>query len=308
MPLDPEIALVLQAREAANIPAFETLSAQEARRIYAAMERPRAEVQLASVRDRLIPGPGGELPVRVYRPLGDGPFPVMLYFHGGGWVIGNLDTHDYQARGLCAGSGCAVVSVDYRLAPEHPYPAAPEDCYAATQWVYEHGTELGMDSSRLAVGGDSAGANLATAVALMARDRQGPELRFQLLLYPATDGDFSRPSCIENAEGYLLTTAAMRWFWNHYAPDPQSRAEPYCAPAKAESLHGLPPALLITAEFDPLRDDGNAYGERLRRDGVPTQLLCYPGAVHGFVGMGSFSALARDAMRQACGALCAALG
>ncbi len=307
MPLDPEIAKVLEARKAANIPSFETLTPEEARRVYAAIGRPRAEVPLSSVQDHRLAGPGGELAVRVYLPVGEGPFPVLVYFHGGGWVVGNLDTHDSQARGLCAGSGCAVVSVDYRLAPEHPYPAAPEDCYAATSWAFEHGGELGLDCSRLAVGGDSAGANLATVVALMARDRQGPEIRFQLLVYPATDDDFSRTSCIENAEGYILSTAAMRWFWNHYVPDPARRSEPYCAPAKAQSLVGLPPALVMTAEFDPLRDDGNAYAERLQSSGVPTRLSCYLGAVHGFVGMGAFSALAREAMREACEALSQAL-
>jgi acetyl esterase len=307
MPLDSEIAKVLEARNAANIPSFETLEPQEARRVYAAMERPRVEVPLSSVRDHRLEGPGGELAVRVYLPLAQGPFPVLVYFHGGGWVVGNLDTHDSQARGLCAGSGCAVVSVDYRLAPEHPYPAAPEDCYTAMEWVCEHADALGLDRSRLAVGGDSAGANLATVLALMARDRQGPELRFQLLVYPATDDDFSRASCVENAEGYLLSTAAMRWFWDQYVPDRTRRSEPYCAPAKAQSHVGLPPALVITAEFDPLRDDGNAYAGLLQRSGVPTRLACYPGAVHGFLGMGAVSALARDAMREACEALHRAL-
>ena len=258
---------------------------------------------IARIENRTVPGPAGQIPVRIYTPVGTAPFPVLVYFHGGGWVIGNLDTHDGICRSLANRVGCLVVSVDYRLAPEHPFPAAPEDCYAATRWLAEHAGSLGGDKGRIAVGGDSAGGNLAAVVALMARDRGGPKLAFQLLVYPATDTDFETRSYRENSEGYFLTRADMVWFWNHYAPRDEDRRNPYAAPLRAASLRGLPPALVITAEFDPLCDDGNAYAARLREDGVPVRLSQQDGLIHGFFQMGAVIDRGRASVDEASRAL-----
>ena len=241
--------------------------------------------------------------MRVYRPAADGTFPVLVYFHGGGWVIGGLDTHDGTCRLLCRDAGCVVVSVDYRLAPEHRYPAAAEDCYAATQWLADHASEIGIDPARIAVGGDSAGGNLAAAVALMARDRGTPTLAFQLLIYPVTDADFTRGSYIDNAEGYFLTTASMEWFWGHYVPDEATRSEAYCAPQQAKDLAGLPPALVLTAEFDPLRDEGEAFAARLKEAGVATTVTRYDGMIHGFFSMTGLAKAALDAVAESVAAL-----
>jgi acetyl esterase len=189
--------------------------------------------------------------------------------------------------------------VDYRLAPEARYPAAAEDCFAATKWVAENARALGVDAARIGIGGDSAGGNLTAVVALMARDRGGPALRHQLLIYPVTDADFSRASYRENAEGYLLTTKAMEWFWGHYVPDPARRQEAYAAPLRAKDLSGLPPAFVLTAEYDPLRDEGEAFAARLQQAGVPTRLQRYDGAIHGFFAMGLLSEVARRAIDDA---------
>ncbi len=303
MPVDPGLKVVLDMLAQNTGPKLHELDPVAARAFFDGMQLPAPEVQLAAVEDRVIPGPAGEIPVRVYKPELERPLPTLVFFHGGGWVIGSLDSHDGTCRELARKVACAVVSVDYRLAPEHPYPSAAEDCYAATCWVSEHGTELGVDSSRLAIGGDSAGGNLAAVVAQMARDRGGAALAFQLLIYPVTDSDFSRASYQENAEGYLLETAAMRWFWDHYVPDPAQRREPYCAPLRAADLSGLPPALVLTAELDPLRDEGEAYGRRLAAAGVPVTVTRYAGMIHGFFGMGMLVEGARQAVAQASEAL-----
>jgi acetyl esterase len=261
------------------------------------------EVALPFVEDRMITGPESEIPIRVYRPRTDGTLPVLVYFHGGGWVIGGLDTHDGTCRLLCRETDCVVVSVDYRLAPEHPYPAAAEDSYAATCWVVEHAAEIGVDATRVAVGGDSAGGNLAAVVALMARDRGAPDLAFQLLIYPVTDADFSRASYVDNAEGYFLTTASMRWFWGHYVPDEVIRREAYCSPHQAKDLAGLPPALVLTAEFDPLRDEGEVFAARLKEAGVATTVTRYDGMIHGFYSMTGLTETAFEAITESAGAL-----
>ncbi len=307
MPVDPGLQIILEQLAASPGPKLHELEPAAARTFFDEMQVPSEEIPLASVEDRTIPGPAGAIPVRLYRPQTDAPLPVLLYFHGGGWVIGSLDTHDSTCRDLARQAGCAVVSVDYRLAPEHPYPAAADDCYAATCYVAANGAELGVDGSRLAIGGDSAGGNLGAVVAQMARDKDGPRLAFQLLIYPVTDADFTRASYVENAEGYLLETASMRWFWDHYVPDPARRAEAYCAPLRAADLAGLPPALLITAEFDPLRDEGEAYGRRLEEAGVAVAARRYDGMIHGFFGMGLLAQAARDAVAEASEALRKAL-
>ena len=288
MPLDPQAKAVLDQFASMGGQQLHEMSVAQARELILGMVALAGEPEsIARVENRTVPGSAGEIPVRIYTPVGTAPFPVLVYFHGGGWVIGNLDTHDGICRSLANRVGCLVVSVDYRLAPEHTFPAAPEDCYAATRWLAEHAGSLGGDKGRIAVGGDSAGGNLAAVVALMARDRGGPKLAFQLLVYPATDTDFETRSYRENSEGYFLTRADMVWFWNHYAPRDEDRRNPYAAPLRAASLRGLPPALVITAEFDPLCDDGNAYAARLREDGVPVRLSQQDGLIHGFFQMGA---------------------
>ena len=239
-------------------------------------------IPVADVDDRTIPGPAGDLPVRVYRPADGTGNPGIVYFHGGGWTICSLQTHDQSCRRLAAETGAVVVSVDYRLAPEHKFPAAAEDAYAATRHDAAQADELGSDPTRLAVAGDSAGGNLAAVVAQMARDQGGPELVFQLLVYPVVDGTREHPSFAENGEGYFLTADQMRWYWEQYTDRPSDRTEPYASPIVADDLSGLPPAMVVTAEFDPLRDEGEAYADALEAAGVPVTAHRAPGMFHGF--------------------------
>jgi acetyl esterase len=262
---------------------------------------------VARVESRTLPGPAGEIPVRIYAPSEARRLPALVYFHGGGFVIGSLDTHDGTCRSLANAIGCTLVSVDYRLAPEHKFPAGPEDCYAATRWVVEKGAEIGVDGSRVAVGGDSAGGNLAAVVALMARDRRGPALRHQLLIYPVANHDFATASYEENKQGYLLSREMMRWFWNHYLVESQDGANPYASPLRAPSLAGLPPAHVITAEYDPLRDEGEALAARLQREGVPTTHVRYAGMIHGFFSMTAMLDVAKRAVAEAATAVRAKL-
>ncbi|HEY8491534.1 MAG TPA: alpha/beta hydrolase [Dehalococcoidia bacterium] len=304
MALDPKVKAVLDMLAAAGAPPLNTLAPEEARRLMKAGRlMPPQPDPVARVEDRTIPGPAGEIPVRVYTPAGSPPFPLVVFFHGGGWVICDLDTHDPVCRALANAAGAVVMSVDYRLAPEHRFPAAAEDAYAAVCWAGAHAAELGGDAARLAVAGDSAGGNLATVAALMVRDRGGPPLRFQALVYPVTDCNFETPSYRENAEGYMLTRDAMRWFWSHYAPGEADAASPYASPLRAPDLRGLPPALVITAEFDPLRDEGEAYARRLQEAGVPTVLTRYDGVIHGFFTMLDILDQARQAVDQVGAAL-----
>ncbi len=303
MALDPAIKALLDAMAAAGGPALDALPPAEARKVFDNLPLPRKQIEIASVEDRTIPGPAGEIPVRVYQPHGAGVKPILLYFHGGGWVIGSLDSYDATCREFAQGAGCVVVSVDYRLAPEHRYPAAPNDCYAALEWVAANAGSLGADAKRLAVGGDSAGGNLSAVVSLMARDKAGPAIRFQLLIYPVTDADFSTASYSQNADGYLLTTSAMKWFWAHYVAGEAQRREPYASPLRAKDLAGLPPAWMCTAEFDPLRDEGEAYAKRLQQAGVSTSLTRYAGLIHGFISMGLVAPKAQAAVDEAVAAL-----
>jgi acetyl esterase len=228
---------------------------------------------------------------------------MLVYFHGGGWVIGSLDTHDNSCRTLANSTGAIVVSIDYRLAPEHKFPAPLEDCYAAASWVVANAASLGGDAERVAIGGDSAGGNLTAAVALMARDKGGPRFTHQLLVYPVTDAACDTRSYVENAEGYFLTKVSMLWFWNHYLRERLDGENPYASPLRAEDLKGLPPATVLTAEYDPLRDEGEQYGARLKEAGVPTRITRYDGMIHGFFGMGDVLPQAKDAMREAAAAL-----
>jgi len=307
MPLDPEARMLMDQMQGTLKP-FDQGTVEEARAAIQALALAAGEPEpVAKVEDRAVPDPKSEIPVRIYTPEGAGPFPVLVYFHGGGWTIGNLETHDGVCRHLCNAVGCVVVSVDYRLAPECPYPAAADDAYAATRWVAANARALGGDANRIAVGGDSAGGNLAAVVSLMARDRGGPPLVFQLLVYPVTDAPTAKhPSYRENAEGYFLTRDMMLWFWNHYCGKGVDPADPYACPLNAKDLRGLPPAYVVTAEFDPLRDEGEAYAAKLREAGVPTTLKRYAGMIHGFFGMSALLTQARVATREAAEALRAA--
>ncbi len=297
MPLDPQAKQILDMMAAAGMGNLTDGTAQEVRARSEAMPRiPGPEV--AKVADHKVPGPLGDIPVRVYTPEGAGAKPAIVWFHGGGWVIGSVDGSDGSVRGLANATGCVMVSVDYRLAPEAKFPGPAEECFTATKWVAEHASMLGVDASRIAVGGDSAGGNLAAAVAQMAKARGGPALGFQLLVYPVTDFAFDTPSYTENAEGLLLTQEGMRWFWDHYLATPEDGANPMASPARATDFSGLPPAHVITAEFDPLRDEGEAYAAKLRAAGVNATCTRYDGMIHGFFGMTGAVDKAREAVAE----------
>jgi acetyl esterase len=260
------------------------------------------------VEDRMVPGLEGhaDVPVRIYTPHGlDGPAGVLVFFHGGGFLAGSIDSHDGTVRELAVGAGCVAVSVEYRLAPEHPYPAALDDCLAALRWAAAHASEIGGDPARIAIGGDSAGGNLAAAVALRNRDEGGPSPVFQLLVYPVTDVGCATPSMTANATGYMLTADSMRWMWATYLGEAAADAgsDPYASPAAAADLAGLPPALVITAEFDPLRDEGEAYGAALAAAGVPTEVVRYDGQIHGFFSMHALAPQSKVAIDVAAEAL-----
>jgi acetyl esterase len=298
MPVDPAIALLLAEAETIDPRPIETLSVAEARARGGSVNvaPALAPEPVSEVRDLVI----DTLPpisARLYRPRA-GPLPLLVYLHGGGWVVGSVAVADPFSRALANASRCAVLSVEYRLAPEDRYPAAVDDAYAATRWSAEHATDLGVDPSRIAVGGSSAGGNLAAAVALMARERGTPQVAFQLLHVPVLDHDFETPSYRANAIGFGLTRSGMRWFWDHYVPDPKLRDEPFASPLRATDLSGLPPALIVTAECDVLRDEGRAYGERLREAGVSATYVEYPGMVHGFTSMAMTIPLARTAIDE----------
>jgi acetyl esterase len=255
---------------------------QAVRDMMALTPRPPGE-EVAAVEDRTLPLNGESIPVRIYRPSADSKVrPVLVWFHGGGWVIGNLDSADFACRMLTNASGCVVVSVDYRLAPEHKFPAAADDCFAATQWVVEHAGELGVDASKVAVGGDSAGGNLAAVVAQLAKEAGGPAISYQALVYPVTNFSSATASYTDNAEGYLLTRASMEWFWGHYLGNEGDGQHVKASPLLCADLTGLPPAIVITAEYDPLRDEGEAYADALRKAGVAVESKRYDGQIHGF--------------------------
>ena len=301
MPVDPQIQTLLNLRAA--LPPLHTLSVPEARAQFAARDFPGLRrPDIARVTNRSIHASAGAIPLRIYTPLGDGPFPLMVFFHGSGFVVCSLDTHDGMCRNLCAGAGCVVVSVDYRLAPEAKFPAASDDCLEATHWAVANAAALDADPGRVFVAGDSAGGNLAAVTALRLRDEGGPHVLGQLLIYPVTDHyDPGTPSMTENAEGYGLTKSGLIWFWDHYLSHPSDGAHPHASPLRAASLAGLPPALVVTAEYDPLRDEGEYYAERLRQAGVPTQLKRWDGMNHGFFYWPGVVDRATEAMDAACG-------
>ena len=283
MPLDPQARAFLDQMQAAGIRQAHEMTVEDART--ASLARVRlaggTPIPVDRVEDRTVPGPDGDIPVRVFAPTSDEPLPVLAYFHGGGWIRGSIETHEAACRQIANDARILIVSVEYRLAPEAQFPGAAEDCYAVTRWLAEHAGELGGDGSRLAVGGDSAGGNLAAAVTLMARDRGGPPIAFQVLVYPVVEANFDTRSYVDNATGYMLTRRDMQYYWDLYVPNADDRSNPYAAPLLAD-LGGLPPALVIVAEFDPLRDEGAAYAAKLRAAGVPVEYTVYPGMIHGF--------------------------
>jgi acetyl esterase len=282
--LDPAVQMLLTMMEAAPKIDFMTATPADARAIFDNPIPFGEPVAIGRVQDVAIALEGRTLDARLYVPADavDHP-PLTVYFHGGGWVIGTIDTHDGTCRALANASKAVVLSVAYRLAPEHPYPVPLQDCYDATLWAAANAASLGVNGSKLAVAGDSAGGNLAAAVALMARDRGGPTLAHQLLIYPVTDADFERPSYSANGGGeYYLSTEGMKWFWNHYVGGSDPRAEPLAAVLQQANFAGLPSATVITAEYDPLRDEGDAYAAKLSEAGVAVDAACAPGMIHGF--------------------------
>ncbi len=304
--LHPRAKSLLDLIDKGTVPATHTLTPSEARAFYLerrALTQP-ATPDVALVRELSAELPEGSVPLRLYRPLGSDAaalLPVLVYFHGGGWTMGDLDTHDVLCRELANGSGCAVVSIDYRLGPEHRFPAAVVDCFGATRWVSDHAASLGLDAQRLAVGGDSAGGNLAAVVAIAARDAARLPIRFQLLIYPATDMRRGAPSHETNGQGYLLTRDTLAYFHDHYIDDVAHDLDWRASPLLHTDLRKLPPALVITAGYDPLRDEGLAYSQRLSEAGNRATHICFERQIHGFITMGRVIDEANDAV-----AICAA--
>ena len=300
MALDPQMQRVLKRIAKSALPPFSTVSADEARRLYkegrAALSPPVPEV--GEVRGLAASGPAGPIPLRLYRGQGaaaGAPLPLLVYFHGGGWTLGDLDTHDIVCRTLANRAHCAVVAVDYRMGPEHRFPAAVEDCLAATRWVTTRATALGVDATRIAVGGDSAGGNLAAVVAIALRDAGGPPLVFQALVYPATDQRMDSASHARFGDGYLLTRDNLCWFRGNYL-DSSDYDDWRASPLRAADLARLPPAHIITAGYDPLLDEGRAFSDRLVAAGVPVLYECFEGMTHGFLTMGGVVAAANHAL------------
>lgn len=302
--LHPQVLAIRDRIKRDRVPHLSTLSIEQARaadRAAAAAGTGEAE-PVAEVSEIAIPGPAGQIQARVYRPDVAGPgagLPVLVYFYGGGWSLGTLDTCDGVCRMITNAAGCVTVAAAYRLAPEHKFPAAVEDCHASAQWVADHAAELGIDASRFAVGGDSSGGNLAAAVALHARDLGGPAITHQLLVYPNTDHQADTESMREFADEYFFNPASVRWYWGMYLAAPRDGANPLASPLRADDLSGLPPATVITAEYDPLRDEGELYARKLQAAGVPTEIIRYDGMMHGFFTMVGILDTAREAVLEA---------
>lgn len=284
MPLDQQADAFLRQLEEMGGPALNEMSPEEAREALAQLAELGGEPEpVGDITNRSIPGPNGDIPIRIYTPEGSGPFPALVYFHGGGWVVGDLETVDTTCTMLTNRAEAVVVSVDYRLAPENKFPAPVTDCYAATQWVSSNASELNVDTQRLAVGGDSAGGNLATVISVMARDSGTPNVACQVLFYPVTNLDYETDSYRENGADYFLTTDMMRWFWSNYLESEEIGRDIQASPLLMEDASSLPPAFVATAEFDPLRDEGEAYAELLLEAGNEVTAKRYDGQIHGFV-------------------------
>jgi acetyl esterase len=308
--IDPEAQAYLEATAALGLPSLAEQGPATTRQ--ATAERAPSLAgdlePMQRVENRTIPGPAGPIPIRVFAPETASPLPVLAYFHGGGWVTGDLDTHESSCRGLSNRAGCMVVAVNFRCAPEHRFPAALDDCWAVVEWLGRSGAELGADTSRIAVGGDSAGGNLAAAVALRARDRGGPALAAQLLIYPVTDFDLETGSYRARATGYGLTRDSMFWYWEQYLGPAGDGLSPEASPLRAAVHDGLPPALVITCELDPLRDEGTAYARKLAASGVPVEHLDEAGMIHGYFRMAGVIGRARKSWDDCARFLRAAFG
>jgi acetyl esterase len=293
--LDPEARAYLEASAALGLPSIPeqgAVAAREAARLRAPLLAGEPE-PVERVEDHTLPGPAGPIPVRLYAPAASSPLPVLAFFHGGGWVTGDLDTHDSACRALANRARCLVVAVDFRCAPEHRFPAALEDCWATVEWLHREAAGLGGDPARIAACGDSAGGNLAAAVALRARDRGGPPIAAQVLVYPVLDFDLDTPSYLANGSGYGLTRDAMRWYWEQYLGEEGDGHLPEASPLRAGDLSGLAPALIVTCEYDPLRDEGVAYGRRLAAAGVQVESIDEAGMIHGYFRMAGVVSRAR---------------
>lgn len=253
---------------------------------------------VAKTEYRFISGPTADLPIKIYTPEGIGPFRALVFFHGGGWVAGNIELNAVQHQQIAHESRSVVIAVNYQKAPEHKFPIPFDDCYATLEWVHKNFHELNIDPDQIGVGGDSAGGNIAAAVVMKARDTRGPKVAFQVLIYPALDYRFDTPSMIDNATGYMLTTQAMKWYWDQYLSNESDLTNPYFRPLLADDFSNLPPTLVLTAELDPLRDEGELFATRLKDAGVASQLKRYDGLVHGFVLMQGFLPEAREAIHE----------
>ncbi len=308
MSFDPDAKVVLDMIKAAGRPPFEQLTPDEARQAYMNSRKLLQPVpeEVAESRDTVAPGPHGDIPVRLYRPAGteaSAVLPALIYYHGGGWLLGGLDSHDVVCRRFANAAQCRIVSVDYRMAPEHKFPAAVDDCAAATSWAVANAASLGIDPSKVAVGGDSAGGNLAAVIAIMARDGTLPPVVFQLLIYPATDMMMTSVSSQAIRDGVPLTSSTMKWFIDHYMRSKADERDWRASPLRANDLSGTAPALVLTAGYDPLRDEGIAYAQRLEREGVRVIHIHYSDQVHGFMSMGKMIRAADQAIDQMAAAL-----
>ena len=310
MPIEPAARALIEAMDASFPKLHEMPSGTEARRrIVEAMHDVEPEREpVHHVEDRNIAVDGGEIAVRIYRPNDEPDLPVVVFFHGGGWVLCNLESHDAMARRMANTSGCIVVATDYRLAPEHRYPTAAEDCYAALQWAHENAASFGGDATRLAIFGDSAGGNLAAVVAQMARDRGNPDLRLQILAYPVIDARCDSNSHRTIGRDYMLWTEEVQWCWQQYLSAADEGEHPYASPIRAQTLAGLAPALVITPEFDPLRDEGEQYARALEAAGVPTEQTRYDGMFHSFLTFTNLLPAADRAHEEIAAALRSAFG
>lgn len=304
--LHPQVAAFLDQLKAQGAPSMATLPVEEVRASQQALITMMGITPepVAEVTDRTIPGPGGELPIRVYTPEGSGPFPVLVYLHGGGWVAGDLNLQDDTCRSISNGAGCVVVSVDYRLAPENKFPAAVQDCHAAARWVAENAEQIHVDPARMAIGGESAGGALTAAVSLKARAEGGPPFVLQVMVNPCTNlASMDTDSYREFAEGFGLRKDEVEWCRDHYLRGEEDWQHPYASPLLAEDLRGLPPALIVTSEFDILRDEGETYGRRLEGAGVPTTVSRYNGVIHGFFAAAAIFDRGQDARAEVSAAL-----
>ncbi|OGI69277.1 MAG: acetyl hydrolase, partial [Candidatus Muproteobacteria bacterium RBG_16_60_9] len=309
--LDPQAQSLLNRVAAAGRPTLDTLSATAARQAYRESRVPLqpAPPEVAATQDRDVPGPHGPIAIRIYRPLGSSAtavLPALMYFHGGGFTVGDISTHDTVCRMLANAAGCVVISVDYRMGPEHKFPKAVDDCVAATGWVAANAESLRIDANRIAVGGDSAGGNLAAVTTLIARDAGGPKIAFQLLIYPTTTFRHDTPSTTELATGHMLTFSLMKYFRTAYLNGPQDQTDWRASPLLAPDLSRLPPALIITAGYDPIRDEGEAYAEKLKAAGVRVTHTCYHGMIHGFITMGKVLDAANAAIAESAAVLAGA--